>query len=125
MSLWGLARGPHSVLPIHPSIRASVPSFIHSFIQQTSVQHLLCPSHVLGVDGHGGNLGRSPEDGCVSSYSPPCFVLLSCVPCILSSPQSNWFIHCSVLLYQSTLRGLVGWSEHFSKWAEASCSPAF
>lgn len=51
--------GPHL---IHPSVRSFIHSF-HSFIQQTSVQCLLYPSPVLGVDGNGGSLYRCPE-GC-------------------------------------------------------------
>lgn len=94
--------GPHT----RPSIHLFVPSFIHSFIQQTSVQHLLCPSPVLGVDGSIGSLYTSPE-GCFvhCHYS---FMSCSSLPCacIQSGPKSSWFILCSVL--NPLLLGQVG-----------------
>lgn len=74
--------------PPHPSLHLSIHACIHSFIQQTSVQRLLCSSPVLGWMGMVG-VGRDVQRVVLSvstatrSHPGP----LSCVSCIQLDPS--------------------------------------
>lgn len=91
--------GPHTL----PSICLSIPSFI----QQTSVQCLLCPSPVLGVDGMVAV--RTDVWTVVLSTSPYPFMSRFSLLCVLRPVRSRTqFSHSLLCPSSSPLSGKRG-----------------